>query len=146
MTTRFSTGLRNYTLATGSVRDALAGGKIRIFSGQEPASADAAESGDLLMEITKDGNGTGITLDATAADGVIAKVPAHVFKGEVLTAGLAGYFRYVAPGDTGDISTTDRRAQGRVALAGAEMNLTSTTFAMSEERSLKQFVIALPTL
>lgn len=145
MTTRLSTGLRNYMLATGSLRDALAGGKIRILTGQEPASADAAETGVLLMEITLNGGATGITLDSTASEGVIAKVPADVYKGTVSTTGTAGYFRYVAPGDAGDLSLTAPRCQGRVALAGAEMNLTSTALVLSEERALKQFAVALPT-
>lgn len=145
MTTKTSTGLRDYMLAQGSLRAALAGGKIRSFTGAEPASADAAETGTLLVEYTLNDSGTGLTLDTTSSGAVIAKVPGDVYKGTVLATGTAGYFRYVAPGDTGGLSTTERRFQGSVGVAGADMNLTSTALVMGEERTLKQFAIALPT-
>lgn len=55
MTLRVSTALRNHVLSGGSVKDALQGGKILIFSGAQPTSADAAPTGTLLATITASG-------------------------------------------------------------------------------------------
>lgn len=52
MTLRLSTALRSFALSGGSVRDALQNGKIQIFSGAQPATADAAPTGTLLATIT----------------------------------------------------------------------------------------------
>lgn len=52
MTIRQSTALRNYVLLGGSFRDAFQGGKIKIYSGAQPASANDAPTGTLLVTIT----------------------------------------------------------------------------------------------
>lgn len=52
MALRLSSALRNFVLAGGSVKDALQGGKILIYSGAQPATADTAPSGTLLCTIT----------------------------------------------------------------------------------------------
>ena len=52
MTLRLSTGLRNAVLDNGSIKDALQGGKILIYTGVQPATADTAPSGTLLATIT----------------------------------------------------------------------------------------------
>jgi len=54
MSLSFSTGLRTFTAAYGSYKQALQGGKMRLYSGSVPATADAAlVSGyTLLNQIT----------------------------------------------------------------------------------------------
>lgn len=52
MSLRLSTSLRNLVLGGGSVKDALQNGKLLIYSGAQPASADAAPTGTLLATIT----------------------------------------------------------------------------------------------
>jgi len=52
MTIRQSTGLRNHLQQNGSLRSAFQGGKLSIYSGTQPASADTAPSGTLLVTIT----------------------------------------------------------------------------------------------
>jgi hypothetical protein len=52
MTIRQSTGLRNFLLRGGSFFDAFGGGKLEIRSGPQPASADDAPTGTLLVTIT----------------------------------------------------------------------------------------------
>lgn len=52
MTTRLSTGLQNFLASGGGIADALNNGVIEIYSGAQPASADAAPSGTLLNTIT----------------------------------------------------------------------------------------------
>lgn len=57
MTIRFSTGLRSFAAYKGSYKRALNGGKIKIYSGAQPASADDAPTGTLLCVIS-DNSGT----------------------------------------------------------------------------------------
>lgn len=53
MTLRISTALRNHILQHGSAKSALQNGAIEIYSGSQPATADAAVTGTLLATITK---------------------------------------------------------------------------------------------
>lgn len=53
MASRYSVALRNYLAQHGSFKKAFQGGKILIYSGAQPASADAAPTGTLLCTITK---------------------------------------------------------------------------------------------
>lgn len=52
MTLRYSTGLRDFLARFGGLADALQNGEIRIYTGTQPASADAAPTGTLLCTIT----------------------------------------------------------------------------------------------
>jgi hypothetical protein len=52
MTIRQSTGLRNHLQQNGSFRSAFQGGKLSVYSGTQPATADTAPSGTLLVTIT----------------------------------------------------------------------------------------------
>lgn len=52
MTLRLSTALRDYINASGSAKRALHQGEIKIYTGAQPASADAAPTGTLLCTIT----------------------------------------------------------------------------------------------
>ena len=78
MALRLSTGLRNFILAGGSLKDAMQGGEIQIYNGTQPGSADSAPTGTLLATIT-DGSGARtaevlatatITLDSGAAGSI----------------------------------------------------------------------------
>lgn len=53
MALRLSTGIRNYMLQHGSVKHALQNGQIEVYSGTQPATADAAITGTLLCTYTK---------------------------------------------------------------------------------------------
>lgn len=55
MTLRISTAARNFLLAGGSAKDAFGNGKITIYSGAQPVSADAAPTGVALAVITANG-------------------------------------------------------------------------------------------
>lgn len=49
MTIKASTGLRNSMLVTGSLRSLLNGGRINIYAGAAPATADADLGGATLL-------------------------------------------------------------------------------------------------
>lgn len=52
MAIRLSTGLRNFMAQHGSVKKALQGGVLKIYSGSQPASPDSAVAGTLLCTVT----------------------------------------------------------------------------------------------
>ena len=147
MTIKASTGLRNTVMVDSSLRDALANGFIKIYDGTEPATADAALGGaTLLCTISLAASGTGVSLDATAADGVASKPTGTVWSGVNAATGTARFYRHVAPGDDGSLSTTQARVQGRIATAGADMNFTSTALVSGATQTLDFYTLALPTL
>ncbi len=148
MAIKSSTGLAAYMMVTGSARDAFTGGLIKVYSGAEPATADAAVSGSLLWTISIDGDGTGLVFEATAVGRALVKEEDDTWGGAT-TAGTASYWRLVASGDTGASSTTEKRIQGNCgSVAGSDMymsNLTLLTDAALLAKTLAAFSIALPT-
>lgn len=52
MSLRLSTGLRNFMMHNGSFKRAFEGGKLLIYSGSQPSSADDAAAGTLLCTVT----------------------------------------------------------------------------------------------
>ena len=146
MTAKFSTGLRNKLLDTGSLASLMAGGLIKIYSGSPPASADDAASGSLLCTISLNSTGTGVNMASTATGGVLAKSTAETWSGVVALSGAATYYRHVAASDTGAASTTQARLQGEIATAGAELNLSSTTLTSGATQTVDYYSVALPTL
>lgn len=147
MTIKASTGLRNGTLATGSLRSLLNGGRINIYAGAEPATADADLGGaTLLCAVTVNSTGTGINFDTTASGGVLQKAPGEVWSGVNAATGVASFYRHVAAGDAGDASTTAARLQGTIGIAGADLNLSSTSLTSGATQTIDYYSVALPTL
>lgn len=52
MVLRVSTGARNHINAKGSMKDTFQNGQIQVYTGAQPATADTAPSGTLLVTIT----------------------------------------------------------------------------------------------
>src|SRR5689334_5422362 len=80
MTLRASSGLRDFLENGGSLKQAFQGGRLKIYSGSQPSSADAAPTGTLLATIT-DNSGAStaevravgtVTLSGTASGSVTA--------------------------------------------------------------------------
>lgn len=140
-----STGLRNKLLDTGSLKATLALGNIKIYGGAIPANADAAVSGTLLCTITVNSSGTGISMIASAVNGVLSKA-AEVWSGVNAASAAATYFRHVAVGDDGTLSTTQARIQGTVGTAGADLNISSTSLTSGATQTIDFYNVALPTL
>lgn len=147
MTTKISTGLSGYMLATGSLRQAFASSFLRIYAGTEPATADGALSGNavLLAEISVDGAGTGLNLATTSAGSLITKKETEVWQGDALVTGVAAFFRWVTAADTGAQSSVLPRVQGTVALAGSELSFSSVNFVEGAVQKVDYFVVAMPS-
>lgn len=147
MTLKASTGLRNKLLDTGSLSTILDLGTLKMYAGTVPATADdALGSATLLTTITNASGATGLTMDAAAVAGVLGKASAEVWSGVNVASGTATFYRHVAVGDTGVSSTTQARVQGSIAIAGADMNLTSTTLANGATQTVDFYTLNLPTL
>lgn len=147
MTTKISTGLAGYLLGTGSLRQAMASSFLRIYAGTEPEAADAALPPDavMLVEISVDGSGTGLTMAATPQGALITKNTSEVWRGTAIETGLATYFRWVTAGDVGEASTSRVRVQGKVAVAGAELNFSSVAMTSGAIQKVDYFAVAMPS-
>lgn len=143
---RFSTGLRNKMLDANPFKTIMAAGFIKIYSGAEPADADAAVTGTLLCTISISSGGTGINMAASAVAGVLSKSGSETWSGVNAASGTAGYARHVAAGDDGTLSTTQARVQGPCALAGGFINLSSLSLTSGLTTPIDYYNIALPTL
>jgi hypothetical protein len=144
MTIKISTGLANKLLDTGSLKATMAAGFLKIYTGSPPADADSAVSGTLITTISIASGGTGINFDTTAAAGVLAKAPAETWSGVNGSTNTAGYFRHVAPGDTGASSTTQPRIQGTIGTVGADLNLTSVSLINAVTQTIDFYTVAMP--
>ena len=145
MALKASTALRNNMLAVGSLKSQLDGGFILIYADTVPSDADASTGGArLLSTITVGGvAGAGLTLDATAALGTIAKAN-EIWQGVNTTTGTATFWRFVKTGDTGGASTTAVRLQGNAAVSGSELVMTSVTLVSGATQTIDYFSVSLP--
>lgn len=144
---KVSTGLRDYMLGTGSFKAAMDLGFLKIYQGTEPASADASIGAAILLAtISVSGGGTGLTFSPTPASGVIGKASGEAWQGTIVLSGTAQFFRFVAPGDTGVLSTTEKRVQGTIAVLGGDLNLSNVVLTNPAIQTINHFNVALPTL
>lgn len=146
MTIKLSTGLRKYIMDDASLKDGLDGGLIKIYSGTPPADADAAVTGTLLCTISDNSTGTGIDFDTAAVAGTLSKDPGQVWSGVNAATNTATYYRHVATGDDGTLSTTQRRIQGTIGTSGAALNLSNVALTSGATQTIDYYSVTLPTL
>jgi hypothetical protein len=147
MALKISTGMVNHMMASGSVKSALDGGKLYLFAGPIPASADDATSGaTLLCTITESDSGTGINFAAAAVDGVLDKASAETWQGTNAADGTCTFYRFSDSTDDPPTaaSGTAKRIQGTVGLAGFDMNLTNNVLVNGAVQNIDVFRLALP--
>lgn len=111
---KMSTGLCNYLLDTGSLKTCFDGAaKLFIYGGAIPATADAALGAAVLL-VTVANAGAEVNFDTTAAGGFLAKKPSETWTANGAANGTATFYRYQFTGDTGALSTTNKRIQGTI--------------------------------
>lgn len=107
MAVRLSTGLKNYALDSGLATAFDTTGRINVYTGAQPATADTAASGTLLGTLTLSSDSF-----AAASSGAIA-INSVTSDTSADATGTAGYVRFYRTGDTAPGSagngTTDRR-------------------------------------
>jgi len=146
MAISLSTGARNYLLDSGALRLAFNLGFIKIYDGTPPTYADQAIGGgnNLLVTISNNGGGTGLTFEPTAVNSQIAKASGEIWSGTVGTSGTASFFRFVLPADTGGATTTEIRMQGTVNTIGADLNLANINLVSTTGQVINTFVVTIP--
>lgn len=146
MTAKVSTGLRNALMVTGSFKSLMDGCKLRIYAGAVPATADAALGGaTLLCTVSNDATATGLTFDGSPSNGVISKTAAEIWRGVNAASGTATFYRLEEDTDDGTLSTTRKRVQGTVAVAGGGLNLSSVSLVAAASQTVNFYSLALPT-
>jgi len=126
---------------------------MRIYSGPQPASADAAETGTLLVEITigagafSAGSPTnGLNFDpATVAAGILSKSASETWQGTASATGTAGWFRIYGNAYVTGASTTAVRVDGQCNTSGAQLNMSSLSVTASGTVTVDSFSVTLPT-
>lgn len=147
MAIRKSTGLVNKMMDTGSFKaifELSPGCEIAIYSGSQPAAADDAPSGTLLVVLSDNSTGDPLDFETSATAGALAKASAQTWSGTAVASGTAGWFRLRMTNDTDLSSTTLPRYDGACATSGAQMTLGSLTISASAPISVSSAAFTLP--
>lgn len=132
-------------------KDAVRAGTLHVYTGSQPANADAAETGSKLLEVTKasgaftKGTSTnGLVFDAISA-GKISK-HADVASGVASATGTAGWFRWYDNAlATGlDESAECIRFDGAVGTSGGQMDVSTTSITSGATTTVDQADFTLP--
>jgi len=143
---QLSSGIRNFLMSDGSLKAALDGSVIRLYSGTAPTSAnDAVPAGATeLCVVSVDASGTGVTFEASSQPGLVLKTASEVWEGTVAANGTATWFRVTTAADDGSASTTMTRLQGSVAQAGGDMQITNPDLVSGEPQRVDYLSIVMP--
>lgn len=141
---KISTGLAdammNDTGATAALNNAEL--ELRIFSGPEPLTADAALADETLL-VTIQVNGGGGMQFAFTGEGTIMKDIDQSWLGNVIATGTPTYYRLCPMNDDNTASTTAVRVQGSVGATG-DLKLGTTTLATGNPQSIDFYQLRLP--
>ena len=141
---KISTGLAdammNDTGATAALNNAEL--ELRIFSGPEPLTADAALADETLL-VTIQVNGGGGMQFAFANEGTIMKDIDQSWLGNVIATGTPTYYRLCPKTDDNSASATKVRVQGSVGTTG-DLKLGTTTPATGNPQSIDFYQLRLP--
>ena len=123
---------------------------VDVFTGSQPVSADAAETGSKLLSITLSSGPftagspvNGINFGEVAS-GVLHKEAGEVWSGLGLVAGPAGWFRFYANDYVLGASLTAIRMDGGVATSGSQFNLSNTSIAVGGTTTVDSVSLTLP--
>ena len=117
----------------GSLIDQFRNATMVIRTASQPTSADDAETGSELIQITES---SGAFVADAAANGInfgqVASAELHAASGEVWSGlagatGTAGHFRVYANDMTTGATTTKARIDGAIATSGSQMNMANTS-------------------
>jgi hypothetical protein len=150
MALRLSNGAKTGLANASGLKTLFNGGKMNIYTGGQPTTADLAETGSLLATITVASGAVstaGLTF-GTAAEGLLPK-SADVWSGTCV-AGVAGYFRFYGTlGTTGLMGSsgtagTGIRLDGNVGVSGSDLVLSNTTLAAGATVTIDSFTLEVP--
>lgn len=141
---------RKIEAAAKGFKQLFANNVIRVYSGTEPANADADEgAGELLLEISK---ASGVVVPGTPANGnnfdeiaagVLTK-DSEVWSDVGLATGTASWWRLYDNGIITGASTTAIRCQGTVGTSGVTFILSSTSITAGATTTLDTCTFTMP--
>jgi len=140
MAIRLSTGARNALVGTDGkgFGELFNNGVLDIYTGAQPSSADAVETGTKLCRISST-SGTaaedGLKFGTTGSGVLTIGTPA--WTGLVLADGVAGWFRFYGSGGVAGASNTAIRFDGAVGISGSDLDLTHTNLAKDATLTIK---------
>lgn len=155
MAARSSTAFINALLGGTAFADVFLNGCIEVYSGPQPASADAAVTGTLLARVTRDGGawvagspGNGLQFDVTGR--FVTKRFDHRWVLKGLATGTAGWYRLRGNvADAGGVSLLLPRLDGSVGLPEAEtanqLLLSDLAITPATEREMPYFYYTIPS-
>jgi hypothetical protein len=134
----------------GSIADLMKYGKIDIYSGTQPTSADDAETGTKLASITQS---SGAFTSGVETNGlVMGNVTSHALKretgevwsGTAVATGTAGWFRFYANTVVTGASTEAIRFDGAIATSGAQLNMSNTAVTSGGTTTIDSVALTQP--
>ncbi|WP_289020405.1 hypothetical protein [Desulfobacter postgatei] len=134
----------------GSFVDLFRNCVLDIYTGGQPVSADAAETGSKLISITlSSGSFTGGSAVnglnfGEVASGVLHKEAGEVWSGVGLVSGTAGWFRFYANDYVLGASETAIRMDGGIATSGSQLNLSNTAITVGGTTTVDSVSLTLP--
>jgi hypothetical protein len=144
MAIRLSTGLRNKVLDSGMADAFDTTGRINIYTGTQPASANDAATGTLLATLTLASDS--VTAGASSGSISFATITSDT---SADASGTAGYGRFYRTGDTApgsSASASDRRLDFGIAeTSGGDVNFDETGFVAGGTVAISSFSITLPS-
>lgn len=151
-----SSGLRDGLMITGAMDSLLEGGRLRLFAGTIPATADAAiGSATAIVELTADGNtlesdeSNGLTFEASLSDGALIKKSSETWSGTASNGSAlsVSFWRWEKYGDDGSSSSTSAiRVQGTAGTIAGNYDLVLANAVLTDSVvfPLPSFLLRIP--
>jgi hypothetical protein len=112
---------------------------IDVYTGSQPASADAAPTGTKLWTATKGSDGITALDVEHEHPGRVQKPVADTWGGTAVASGTAGWCRIRKAGDLGTLNTTDIRIDGAI---GTDMTVNTTVVESGVPQVVKSYVLS----
>lgn len=137
------------TAVSKAFKDVFRNNIIRIYSGAAPADANAAETGTLLLKLTKSSGAVvpGLAANGNNFDAIVTGVlskDSNVWSGVGLVDGTAGYWRMYDNGEATGSSSAAKRCQGLCGTSGTEFVMSSTSVVTGATITLDIFNVTQP--
>lgn len=136
----------------GSLADLFMNCVARVYSGSQPADADAAETGSHLLTITASsgafvagapGNGL-LWADTCVTAGEITKLLSQVWSGVGLAAGTAGWIRFYDNAYTTGSSTSAIRFDANISTTSYPVKMSNTSVTVGATSTIDACKVILP--